>query len=315
MPGDLRFPASGAFSLPPTHTGFRPIWRNCVAGCTRDDPAPHATWKEPESLLATHDPTFVVYIDESGDEGFQFGAGSSQWFVLSAVIVRRAEDLQTVKLVDVVRAQLRKPPRKPLHFRRLKHEQRVPFVDRVARADLCASSVLIHKPSLSQPETFREPHGLYFYAVRYLLERTSWYCRDQRTQHDVGDGSAQVVFSHRSGLPYRDMREYLALLNRESGALDVRIDWSAIKTDQIVAVTAGRRMGLQIADAVAGSMFYAVEPTQWGYTEDRYACILRPVVYSHAGRYLGYGLKFFPNEVEALVDSEDQFAWVRSHYK
>lgn len=25
-------------------------------------------------------PTFVVYIDESGDEGFRFNGGSSKWF-------------------------------------------------------------------------------------------------------------------------------------------------------------------------------------------------------------------------------------------
>ena len=34
--------------------------------------------------------SFVVYVDESGDEGFSFGQGSSDWFVLSAVITRAA---------------------------------------------------------------------------------------------------------------------------------------------------------------------------------------------------------------------------------
>jgi len=65
--------------------------------------------------------TFVVYIDESGDEGFSFGAGSSDWFILSAVITRKADDLDTVKLVDAVRTRLEKPFRKPLHFRDLRH--------------------------------------------------------------------------------------------------------------------------------------------------------------------------------------------------
>ena len=57
-------------------------------------------------------PTFVVYIDESGDEGFSFGRGSSEWFVLSGVITRKAHDLETVKLVDKVRARLGKPEKK-----------------------------------------------------------------------------------------------------------------------------------------------------------------------------------------------------------
>lgn len=71
--------------------------------------------------------TFVVYIDESGDEGVKFADGSSEWFVLSAVITRRATDLETVKLVDDVRQALGKPDKKPLHFRDLRHEHRLRY--------------------------------------------------------------------------------------------------------------------------------------------------------------------------------------------
>ncbi len=44
-------------------------------------------------------PTFVVYIDESGDEGFLFEKGSSEWFIISAAITRKVSDLETVKLI------------------------------------------------------------------------------------------------------------------------------------------------------------------------------------------------------------------------
>ena len=119
--------------------------------------------------------TFVAYMDESGDEGFRFGDGSSEWFVLSAVITRRATDFATVKLVDEVRRALGKPDRKPLHFKNLRHEHRLLYVDQVSRASLKTASVLVHKPSLQEPEKFRERYRLYFYATRYLLERVSWY--------------------------------------------------------------------------------------------------------------------------------------------
>ena len=36
-------------------------------------------------------PSFIAYVDESGDEGFVFnadGSGSSRWFVLSAAVIR-----------------------------------------------------------------------------------------------------------------------------------------------------------------------------------------------------------------------------------
>lgn len=43
--------------------------------------------------------SFVAYVDESGDEGFKFlpnAQGSSRWFVLSAMVIRRENDLQVV---------------------------------------------------------------------------------------------------------------------------------------------------------------------------------------------------------------------------
>ena len=222
-------------------------------------------------------PTFAVYVDESGDEGFRFGSGSSEWFVLSAVVIRRAFELDTVKLVDDVRSLLGRPDRKPLHFRDLRHEHRLPFVDRISKANLRAVNVLVHKPSIKEPEKFQERYHLYFYATRYLLERVSWYCRDHRTPHDPGDGSARIVFSNRSSMSYDEMRDYFSCLQARTGLFDIRIDWSVIKPEQIEAATSGKYMGLQIADAVASSLFYAVQPSQYGYTEDRYARILLTV--------------------------------------
>lgn len=75
--------------------------------------------------------SFRAYIDESGDEGFSFGPNrSSQWFVLSAVITETATDRDVLALVDGVRQTLNKPPRKVLHFRDLRHEQRLPLCQR-----------------------------------------------------------------------------------------------------------------------------------------------------------------------------------------
>ncbi len=259
--------------------------------------------------------SFYVYVDESGDEGFQFdGGGSSRWFVLSAVVTRAGSDLETVKLVDEVRALLDRPPKKPLHFRDLRHEHRVPFVDRIARAKLRVVSVLISKPDLQEPEKFEEGYRLYFYAVRLLLERVSWLCRDARRADETGDGSAEVVFSNRSGMAYTELRGYLGLLEDQAAARGVTIDWTVVRPHQVTAYTSGKRMGLQLADAVASSFFKAVEPSPYGYTEERYARMLQPRVYHRRGRYLGYGLKFWPGEVESRLQTAPELGWVREVY-
>ncbi|MEP7292802.1 MAG: DUF3800 domain-containing protein, partial [Chloroflexota bacterium] len=172
--------------------------------------------------------SFVVYIDESGDEGFVFneGQGSSHWFVLSAVITRKTTDLETVKLVDSVRQKLKRPDKEPLHFRKLKHEQRLPFVDEIAHAPLRVVSVLIHKPSIREQDNFRERFRLYFYGTRYLLERISWCCRDHRLTDDTGDGSAEIIFSNRGGMSYDELRDYIDKLKDQD---NVTIDWSVVR--------------------------------------------------------------------------------------
>jgi hypothetical protein len=124
-----------------------------------------------------------------------------------------------VQLVDAVRAHLKKPDKKPLHFRDLRHEHRLVFVDAISQAALKTVTVLVHKPSLKEPEKFQERYRLYYYSVRNLLERVSWSCRDHRAPHDAGDGSAEIVFSNRSGMSYADLREYMAKLKRQGEAM------------------------------------------------------------------------------------------------
>jgi hypothetical protein len=251
--------------------------------------------------------SFRVYIDESGDEGFVFnqdGSGSSRWLVLSALITRRETDLETVKLIDRVRAVLGRPPKSPLHFRDLKHEQRIPYVREIAKAAVRTVSVLVHKPSIKEPEKFQsEKYFLYHYASRKLLERVSWFCRDHRKE-GMGNGEAEITFSNRSKMSYDELRNYLRVLKAKSDPLSVTIDWAVINPDTVQAINHEKLMGLQLADAVASSLYYAANINRYGETEPRYQEILRPTFYRHKGTILGYGIKFWPNELAALLKEQ-----------
>ena len=258
-------------------------------------------------------PSFTVFVDESGDEGFTDKPGASAWFVLSAVAVRTVTELETVRLVEEVRQALEKPSREKLHFRDLKHEQKLVYVGRIARAHLRAVSILIHKPSIFRPEVFRERYRLYFYSVRYLLERVSWLCK-KSVRSGEGDGTAKIIFSNRAGMKYEEMRDYLRKLEAKSKdpSEDIRIDWSVIRCDQVIAE--GRNlMGLQVADAVAGSFFRGLEP-QRGYIEPRYASMLAPIVYRSGGTYIGCGVKLWPVKLRPLVEKDERLRWLLEIY-
>jgi hypothetical protein len=249
--------------------------------------------------------SYTAYIDESGDEGFVFRPnekGSSRWLVVSAVVFRKSKDHDAVRVLREVRALLGKDPKRALHFREMKHEHRIPYVRAVAAAPIRTVSVLIHKPSITEPEKFQsDPFRLYRYATRLLLERVSWLCRDFHKQGE-GDGGCELVFSNRSAMSYDDLRAYLTHLKAEPSS-NVRIDWSAIDPQKVRAVNHDQLAGLQMADAVASSLFFAVNLSQYGEAEDRYFRMLRPTVYRHAkSGELGYGLKFWPGGPDAHTE-------------
>lgn len=256
--------------------------------------------------------SFVAYVDESGDEGFKFlpnEQGSSRWFVLSALVVRKENDLQVVTLAKQAREILRKEPKKPLHFRELKHEQRVPLARLIGGASVRTVSVRIHKPSIHEPEVFQQQaYALYRYATRLLVERVSWLCRDaKRTGH--GDGSVEIVFSNRSAMSYDDLRGYLLKLRDDGTERDVRVDWSVVDPAKIKAINHDQLAGLQLADAVASGVFFSVHRNPYGEVEDRYLRLLAKTVYRNKERTEGYGLKFWcsdPVEIQRVVAAVDQ---------
>jgi hypothetical protein len=264
--------------------------------------------------------SFVAYIDEGGDEGFKkIGAGSPEWFILSALVTKTDIDVATVKIIDEIRKKLSKPAKKSLHFRKLKHHQKLPLIGMLAGADVRVMSVLVHKPCLLEPENFKDDGRLYHYSLRLLLERLSWYCRDAK-RIGIGDGSVDIILSNRGGMSLPAIRDYIdKLLNAGKVTLggipvfDIRLDPKVIKTDQVWTFSHGKQMGLQLADAVASSLLNAVEPRH-GYTEDRYARMLKPITYKRGGRYLGYGLKFFPKEIQVKIPTEPRLQWVRDEY-
>jgi len=220
--------------------------------------------------------------------------------VLSALVFRRENDLLAVELARQARELLKKPPKHPLHFRELKHEQRVPFVRMIGQAKARSVNVLIHKPSIPEPENFQQlKYSLYRYACRLLLERVSWFCRDHY-RDEQGNGRAELIFSNRSAMSYEDLRSYLQQL-KDDVMHDVRIDWNVVDPGLVRPVNHDQLAGLQLADAVATSVFYAVHKNQYGEQEDRYLKLVSPIIYRRDGKMEGYGLKFWCDDKDEIA--------------
>jgi hypothetical protein len=221
---------------------------------------------------------------------------------LSAAVIRKANDLQMVSCLKQVRDVLGKPPKTPLHFVDLKHEQRVPYIRRVGELPIRTVSVLIFKPLIVEPEKFQNTkYLLYRYATRMLLERISWLCRDHRHPDD-GDGYAEIIFSNRSNMSYDDIRDYLGLLIRQhdDDPQKVQIDPAVIDPERIRSVEHSKLAGLQVADAVASGFHFAVKVNRYGETETGYLPHLKKTLYRHQKIVLGYGIKLWPEDFVTL---------------
>ncbi|HKY71155.1 MAG TPA: DUF3800 domain-containing protein [Nitrospira sp.] len=256
--------------------------------------------------------SFRAYIDESGDIGFNFkggGRGSTPWFVLSAVVVSKKNDTRLIGSIDEARRILRKTNGEVLHFRELRHEQRIPVIRAVAGAPVRTVSVAIEKASIKSREVFQgQGDRLYNYACRFLLERISSLCYQSRNKTYPGDGFCELIFSNRAATSYDEMSAYIAKLKTRSQAgRKHKINWTRIDPARVRAVNHDQLAGLLMADAVATGLFYAINRNSYGEIEPRYYELLKPTIYRDikTKKVSDHGLAFWPTTLEQLMESDD----------
>ncbi len=245
---------------------------------------------------------YRVYIDEAGDDGFSFkpdGRGSSRWLVLSAVVVRAKRDHDLIRNIAETRTLLGKPTNHPLHFRKLDHAPCKAWAAKLATAPVRTMSVVANKEHPSTSAKFSGNKDLFYrYLIRLLLERVSWFCRDNEEPAAPGC-LTDITFSNRGSMSYQEVRNYLDLL-KANPAHQCKIHWPAIDPQQVKAIPHTKIAGLQAADAVASAIYSAVQPNRFGQVEPSYVKELKPILYRHNGILWSYGLKWWPFDFDQM---------------
>jgi hypothetical protein len=212
-------------------------------------------------------PLYRVYIDEAGDRGW--GGRSSETFVVSAVIVKDADDKAVRQSVDQLSSQLGKSPGTVLHWAEnvRTHTSRKHCAREIAKLPVTLANVVIVKNSLmGQGSALSDASHQYNYAIRRLLERITWYVDDQ-------GGEAVLTFAHVRRFPYSKMKAYFALLQAQGS----QIRWNSIRSYKIDQPNRVRL--LQLADLVAGCVYAAVRADEFGDHEPAYLLTIAPLVY------------------------------------
>jgi hypothetical protein len=135
----------------------------------------------------------------------------------------------------------------------------------------------------------------YWWMTRLLLERVTDYC-ERRSLHEYKEPRlVRIEFAQRGGLRYSHCQGYLYWLRWQSKTDRLYIKrgdlkWSVINPlDEIRVHDPADREGLQIADAVAGAFYQAVN----GYADPAIALAPR-MAFDAQGRILDYGVKLMP---------------------
>lgn len=224
-----------------------------------------------------------AFIDESGQRART--KGSSAHFVMSAAIVPAPRLPDAAVALEEIRGSIHRKPGQYLAWKNIKaHSQRLCVVQSLAALPwLTVSSVVVCKEHLA--DAGLNDDMAYLYTLRYLLERLSWFARDQ-----------QQVLSYTLGHVVRfQMAKLRAYEQTLRGNPDCKIAWGALDPKGGAIEQPQRNEMIQLADLVASATGAAFNLDDYGNTENRYLCELAPRLYRRGnGLLTSYGLKMHP---------------------
>ena len=237
-----------------------------------------------------------AYADEVGDRGWKRSpaglpagkrAGSSEHFSMVAIVVPDGYQSVVLDRWDSVTLDIDRSQGDVIHWRNVKsHGQRLHLVKTLAGFEsACVIAVVFSKwdtPNTSA-DGVQQPEFLYNWVLRLLIERLSWFARDN-------GGEMVMTFAQVKGLNPEKVRSYVEHLR----SCDTTIVWDALRFPVRIDTPANRRM-LQVADTLCGAINAAFEWDNYGNVETRYLETLRPRLWCRTqGTLQSYGLKINP---------------------
>jgi hypothetical protein len=272
---------------------------------------------------------YIAYIDESGDDGLKAVKplsfpGSSEWLVLSAVVIRAANESKVAGWVQDIRSGFRSNQAKALHFADLSHTNKITACKKIATLDLRCFAVASNKKNMqgyTNPDASKIPSQCWFYCwmTRVLLERVTRFVLDRSMMEHGEPRFLRIEYSARGGLKYTQMKAYYEWLRMKRANPFLpwgKICFKVMHQNLLRVYPHLEREGLQLADTVASAFFKACDKHDTGGCDPQYAMLLRERMArepdNHNGKLSGYGLKLLPSLAKANLDP-DQAAIFR-HY-
>ena len=213
---------------------------------------------------------YNVYIDESGDEGILRG---SNYFILTAIVVRKEVDLENAKVVDEIKKNLNLSLNTQLHWNKIKGKtKKMMIMNKISKLDIDIINVVIDTRKIK----FIPSSKLYYKFSIYLYERIIWLMESKNAVADIS-------ISSRGNLNKSDLLEYIS----NSGIKNIK------RINDFKIVPNQNKRFLQLADACTSALGQALK-----YKDDTHYSYIKKIskkYYSYKGKYDGYGFKLVPH--------------------
>jgi hypothetical protein len=255
---------------------------------------------------------YVAYIDEAGDPGLKRvkpldNPGSSEWLVLSAVVIGEPNEKNVAPWVRGILRKIRSQ-QKSLHFTDLQ-----PWNKRIVCKELvtlparlfvvCSNKKNMKGYRNPFPEKYDSPNWFYAWLSRLLLERVTHFVREKSIEQHRGIKKVRLEFSSRGGLSQAALNTYFEWLKLKSVGGDTFLPlgdlaWETMHRDLLHIYPHKKRSGLQMADTVASAFFKACDCCDTGACDPTYARLLSDrmcrVPDGWEGQISGYSVKLMP---------------------
>ncbi|QPC82127.1 DUF3800 domain-containing protein [Phototrophicus methaneseepsis] len=233
-----------------------------------------------------------AYIDESGDEGFNFGIPkcmhSTEWLTFTAVCVKEIDEDKCMSVVDRIIKRgwidCKNTPPTRLHWLQFEHSHKLMIADELAQQPFTFITVGIWKPKLWGQSSWNH-EKLWHYVTLFLMERISWHIYAE-------NASGTVTFSTRKNKYNQYLQNRIPdLMHRGPESIKPVFEKNAFRL-----VSNDQLKMLQIADIYAGIASNAIEPDNFGFCEGRYLKRVAHQLYTKYGKIFSYGLKLYPDQ-------------------
>jgi hypothetical protein len=278
---------------------------------------------------------YLAYFDEAGETGLRnvLGAtstGSSEWFMLSVVLIRKSEIANVDEWITEMLSFGRAKQLRDIHFAKLPdaHKRHVSGVlahkqNRAMCFVICSNKKNMLRYNNARVATMGVNDWFYCWLTRLALERVSNFVWRRSMQEHNSPRRMRLIFSERSGLRIGQIGAYYQWIKQQSLNDNLWIPWGDLEWETLHPLLIDKDFhrnlaGLKLADIVASAFYAAADNKQSGPCQPEYAMQLKPVMARYknnaSGRYAGYGVKLLPTWNAARLSDDQKVIFEHYNY-